>query len=432
MKNYFENVIGYEDVKDKLTIVIDIINNEEKYKKLGASVPRNIMIVGMPGIGKTLIAESFMNACNRNKFIIRKNKSGSGFIDEIKKVFDEAIEKGPSIILLDDLDKFSNEDAKRCDTEEYVTIQTCIDNEKNKNVFVIATVNNIRKLPESLVRNGRFDMRLDMDVPCDEDNAKIIKYYLKNKNLDENANVDLITNVLIGCTCANIESILNNAAVISAYNNKESIGENEIIMSFINPYTGVRDNRMEEKKYSSYDDDEFIKDGEGTNKMIVAYHEAGHILSSLMLDANKFILAYVEKTHNNNYEGKTRYKKGKHNGYSFQGKYSEIMVNLAGKAAIELKYGKKDIGCGEDIFRSYDTAESLVCKLGCFGIDKIIDVDSYHKYERDNDNIRKVLEDAYNDVKKIIFENMDLLDKIAEALFSKPYITYLDVEKIKS
>ena len=134
---YFESIIGYRAIKLELSRILDQLINPEKYAALGVTEPHGLLLHGAPGVGKSTLANCFVESCNRNAYICRKDKSNGDFVDEIVRIFDEAEKNAPSVILLDDLDKFANEDERRRDTEEFVTVQSCIDKVKNKQVFVV-------------------------------------------------------------------------------------------------------------------------------------------------------------------------------------------------------------------------------------------------------------------------------------------------------
>ena len=158
----FEKIIGYESIKKELELICDVVRNFDKYELLGVSFPGGIMLEGNPGVGKTLLAKCFIEATGLKFFVCRKNKPNGAFVDEIKRIFDKAEKYAPSIVFLDDMDKFANEDKNHKDAEEYVTIQSCIDYVKGKKVLVIATINDKYKIPDSLKRAGRFDKKIYM------------------------------------------------------------------------------------------------------------------------------------------------------------------------------------------------------------------------------------------------------------------------------
>jgi len=181
----FDKVIGYESIKQELMQVCDMIKNPNIYKSLGAVIPNGIMLYGEPGLGKTLIAKCFIEECNINSYTVRKDIGGSEFVACITSAFNDAKEHSPAIVFLDDMDKFANEDEQHRNAEEYVAVQAGIDNVKGSNVIVIATVNDIDSLPDSLHRSGRFDRKIEMQQPEGEDARAIIEHYLQSKKMND-------------------------------------------------------------------------------------------------------------------------------------------------------------------------------------------------------------------------------------------------------
>ena len=224
-----DKIIGYEGIKNELRKFADIMQNPDKYDALGARLPKGIMFHGDPGVGKSLMANCLIEASGRPGFICRKNKPNGEFINHIKETFDEAVKNAPSIVLLDDLDKFANEDYTRPNTEEYVTVQACMDEVKNKNVLVIATVNSKYLLPDSLLREGRFDEKIQVQNPQGEDAKKIIEYYLSQKKYVATLDIDEISKLLNGYSCAELESLINKAGVVAGYANKSQIEMDDIM-----------------------------------------------------------------------------------------------------------------------------------------------------------------------------------------------------------
>lgn len=138
----FDMIIGYTAIKKELKQIADTLKNREAYDRLGVSAPRGLLLYGEPGVGKSLMASAIIEECGRQAFICRKDKPNGDFVKDIKATFDKAMENAPSIVYLDDMDKFANGDERHPDAEEYVTVQSCIDKAKGKEVFVLATVNN--------------------------------------------------------------------------------------------------------------------------------------------------------------------------------------------------------------------------------------------------------------------------------------------------
>ena len=145
----FDKVIGYDSIKTELLQICDMIHNKELYERLGAKLPQGLLLYGDPGLGKTLMARSFMEESGLKTYIVRRNKGDDDFIGEITETFAKARQDAPSIVFLDDMDKFANEDSNHRDAEEYVAVQAGIDEVKNCGVFVLATANETGKLPRS-------------------------------------------------------------------------------------------------------------------------------------------------------------------------------------------------------------------------------------------------------------------------------------------
>lgn len=261
----FEKVIGYESIKNELMQICDMVHNKERYEALGARMPSGVLLHGDPGIGKTLMAKCFIEECKINTYTLRSNKGTDKFVDEITEVFEKAKKNSPSIIFLDDMDKFANDDEAHRDAKEYVAVQAGIDSVKECDVFVIATTNDIRKLPQSLIRPGRFDKTIIMKSPTKEDAQKIIKHYLNNKKLSKNVNFDDLCNMISYHSCADLETIINEAAISAGFAGKESINMDDLIAAVLRLQYNSPDDLMQKEK------DEIRK---------VAFHEAGHLVVS--------------------------------------------------------------------------------------------------------------------------------------------------------
>ena len=177
----FDNIIGYSKEKQQLEQIADTMLNREAYDALGVRPPCGLLMDGIPGVGKTLMAKSLIDAVKLPVYTCRKDQPNGKFVEVIKKTFEEAASNAPSIVFLDDLDKFANADYNHRDAEEYVTVQACIDEYKGKDIFVLATTNDINKLPGSLTRAGRFDRVMHVGPPKLKDAERIIAHYLSSK-----------------------------------------------------------------------------------------------------------------------------------------------------------------------------------------------------------------------------------------------------------
>ena len=163
--NNFDRVIGYAKEKEELLRLCDVLKNSAKYTRLGVKIPKAILLYGEPGLGKTLMAKAFIAETGRKVFQCKKNKSNGEFVAEIKSTFENAMKDAPSIIFFDDMDKFAEDNLQQnCNKEEFVAIQTGLEDIVEQDVFVIATANDIFYLPDSLMRKGDSENKLNLQL----------------------------------------------------------------------------------------------------------------------------------------------------------------------------------------------------------------------------------------------------------------------------
>ena len=415
----FEKVIGYEPIKIVLERILDMIRNKEKYDKLGAKLPSGVLLSGKPGTGKTLIANSFIEASELPVYLIRKDEPDGDFVKFIKKSFEDAKSNAPAIVFLDDMDKFANEDDFHSDTEEYVTIQACIDNVKGCDVFVIATANNTRKLPESLCRSGRFDKQIRVNVPKGKDASKIVEYYMKQKNFVSDIDGEEIAKMLGGGSCAVLETVINEASILAGYENKEKIEKEDLLRSAMCVIFGAPE--IADKRPI-----EILKK--------TAYHEAGHAVIAELLEPESISLVSV-LGHDGPTQGVTAYYQ-EDDVYFSSIKYMKNRVKslLAGKAATEIVYGEVDVGANNDIHRAIDITERFVDHYCGFGFDKFEfqNNSSNDLLSRKETIVFCELEKYYQEVKKMLISNREFLDKVAQSLVLKETLTYRDIQEIRA
>ena len=344
----FEKVIGYESIKNELMQICDMVHNKERYESLGARMPSGVLLHGDPGIGKTLIAKCFIEECKINTYTLRSNKGTDKFVDEITEVFEKAKKNSPSIIFLDDMDKFANDDEAHRDAKEYVAVQAGIDSVKECDVFVIATTNDIRKLPQSLIRPGRFDKTIIMKSPTKEDAQKIIKHYLNNKKLSKNVNFDDLCNMISYHSCADLETIINEAAISAGFAGKESINMDDLINAVLRLQYNSPDDLMQKEK------DEIRK---------VAFHEAGHLVVSEVIKPGCIGLASIRTRGRSNTGGFI------HICDDLERRPHNIMAALGGKVATELYYSEACAsGCYSDLEKAISLLRDGLTESGTNGV----------------------------------------------------------------
>lgn len=416
MKNIFKNIIGYEDIKKTLTRLIDVLNNKEKYERLGSTIPHGLFIYGEPGTGKTSFSNAILdNVTNRKKYTIRKTKSDGDFIKYIETTFTDAIKNQPSIILLDDLDKFAKNEKDSYNQEEYVVVQAQLDKIKEKDVFVIATVNNKKILPDSLLRSGRFDIKIRIDDPTEEDSLKIIDYYLNKKKIDNTVNINNISQILVGSSCADLEKVCNQAGLYAGFLNKEKIGMDELVRASLElKYDTNLEDLNKEDKYS----------------LSVAYHEAGHALIGHLLEPGCISFITIAKNDSAT-NGMTIYHNNEYYYHDIDFMINRIKVLLAGKAATEIIYNKCDTGSGSDISRATEIAGRLIDDYAIYSFNSYVTRTSSNATKQNRDEgISMLLTKYYGEVKALLLSNKELLDAIAITLDKNKIMFEKEIEDI--
>ena len=414
----FDKIIGYKSVKAELERICDIIKNYDDYKKLGVKKPKGLLLYGVPGVGKTLMAKALIEESERQCFICRKNLPDGDFVKEITRVFGEAMNKTPSIILLDDMDKYANGDKFHQNEEEYITIQSCIDDIGDKDVFVIATANNLENIPESLTRAGRFDNKIEISVPSNEDSVQIISHYLKQKEVEDDVNSEDIAKMLKGYSCATLESIINQAGIYSGFAKKSKIDNGDIVKGCLRI--------IYEAPESLSDEDMAIKEN-------IAYHEAGHTVVAEILEPGSVCFVNISK-HESNTAGITSYYQPESYWHSKKTMETRVKSLLAGKAATEIVYGDCcDVGAKNDIYRAMKIVERFVDDYCGYGFDKftLSCNSSNNLLERKENAMFDDIEKYYQETKRIIVENRTFLDAIAKELVKKVTLTQSDIKNIK-
>lgn len=413
----FDRIIGYQTIKEELLQICDMIHNREIYENLGAKLPQGILLYGDPGLGKSLMAKSFITESGLPAYIVRRDKGSDDFIGKITDTFEKAKKNAPAIVLLDDMDKFANEDDRHIDAEEYVAVQAGIDEVKGYNVFVFATVNEIRKLPRSLIRSGRFDRKIEVNSPTDRDAEEIIKYYLGQKKVSDNVNMDDLVKMVSYGSCAELETILNEAAIGAAYARKEKIEMDDLVKSVLRMQYDAPDN--------------FTKKSSDALKEI-ALHEAGHLVVSEILTPGSVGLASLRTAGRDSTGGFI------HRCMPVTRRAHHILISLAGKAAVELYYsGVCASGCQSDIRKAADNIRDAISESGTGGFG-MIDV-ANHRFPESSESfnsrnesvVHAELERYMFKAREILIKNRDFLEKAAQMLSEKETLLYSDIRKLR-
>ena len=414
--NVYDKVIGYECIKDELKMCADVLKNRKKYDALGVSAPGGILLHGDPGLGKTLMAKCFIEDAGIKTFMLRKDKPNGSFVDLIRETFENAKKENGAIVFLDDLDKFANEDEDHPNAEEYVSVQSCMDDTRDAGVFVIATANCKDSLPDSLLRPGRFDRIIEVFQPRGEDREAIINYYLSKKNVMGNVDMEVITELLGPCSCAGIETIINEAAIYAGYAGRDKV----VLEDFLKAWKRI-----------TFLISDLTDPKEGKDLENITVHETGHVVVSEVLSPGIVAAAAVFNSHPN-IEGEVQYKDSINLFTEKERREHRIISSLAGKAAMEVICGKTDMGCNSDMGRVFTLVESLIddrCDMGFETFERASS--SQYLLEKKDRLMASEVERYYKTAKRIIVENRLFFDAVYKELLSKKTITFRDIEEIK-
>ena len=412
MVSKFDSVVGYRAIKQELLEICDMMKNPDVYRKLGAAMPRGIMLHGEPGVGKSMMANAFLDECGLTSYTLRRTKADGDFINEIKQIFNDAAEHEPSVILLDDMDKFVSEEGRK---EEFSVVQACIDEVKDKQVFVIATANSTRDMPSSLTRAGRFDRKIEVKIPSGQDAVDIVHYYLKSKTLSEDVDFTDVAKMMSRKSCAELGSVINEAAIYAGFERSEKVCMRHLVRAFLRTYFRSNEaapwEQLDEKKRKK-----------------LAYHEAGHAAIAELLKPNSVGIISI------------------HSGIEFATKgfvgmceriendEDQIALSLAGKIASEMMFGEIDEGAFRDMERAIFVIREELCDKGFYGMDLVTHFKedmSETKHVLQENCIRSELERQKYRVMKLLTEHRTFFDLIAKELMQKETLLYSDMQRIR-
>jgi cell division protease FtsH len=418
MMDNFSNIIGYEDEKKVLRQLADMCRNPKKYDALGVTIPHGVVLYGKPGLGKTVMAEDFLKETGRTFFVLRKDVSKEEFMARITKVFQDAAKSQPSVILLDDMDKFGSGK----NSEEYVMIQSLMDAVQDKNVFLIATANSIYDFPVSLLRNGRIDSEIEILPPTPPVAEKIIQYYLSSKKISRDINYKTLSMILEGESCAYLEGILNQAGISAAYEGREEISMDDIVKAILQEKIDSNCKLSDTSPSSG-------------NVREVAYHEAGHLAAGLLGGNEYMVLSFLEKGTKGDYSnsGSTDTVSKEPTSVSQENMEKKIREILGGMVAIDIRFGKIDVGASEDIKSAKCCILNMVGLYGCTGLSRTFCLTSGNNSIRDTvleTAIQGKWDEEYAKTKLLLKENWSLVESLTEALLQKRYLVYNEIQDI--
>ena len=343
MDKFDEKVIGYDSIKETLRQIADVLKRPEAYKEKGVSMPRGLLMESAPGLGKSLMASILMEESGRKFFVFRRINEGNTFLGEMKDIFDVAKEEAPSILLLEDLNLYVESNSPYA--PEWACLQACIDETSDADIFVIATTNDTRYMPQSLLRPGRFDYILNLNPPLGKTAEDIVSYYLRDKNLAKDVQISDIVKAMPQVSCATLETVMNLAAINSVYRDHAHVQKEDIIDALLKVVYNLR-------KTDCEDDPQ--------EHQMIAVHEAAHAVVGEVLHSGSIGIITIRGSHGaigGMESGFAVYAKSEE---EFQ---DEIIKTLAGKAGTALIYGIMDIRAAADIKKADQLLDIWLCHL---------------------------------------------------------------------
>ncbi|SKC43468.1 ATP-dependent zinc metalloprotease FtsH [Maledivibacter halophilus] len=420
----FKDVAGLDEAKEELEEIIDFLKNPDKYRAMGAKIPKGILLHGPPGTGKTLLARAIAGETN-SKFIAA---SGSEFVEKyvgvgakrVRALFEKARKEAPSVIFIDEIDAIGAKRTLESNNEKDQTLNQLLielDGFNNdQTVIVIGATNRIDMLDEALKRPGRFDRNIFIGNPDIKSREEIFKVHIKNKPINPKINISELAKRTHGMSGAHISNIANEAAILAVRNNKKSIDFDDFNNAIEKVIGG-----LERKNYSIIEKE----------KRRVSFHEAGHalmgkILSSDLISKISIIprsqaLGYVMYTPN-----EERFLITK------EELFNKIKVMLGGRAAEEVIFGNISTGAKDDLKKANEIAFQMVCEYGMSDLGNRFYEPTLIKncYDIIDREINKIIDLCYKDTLEKVKLNKELLSKVANVLYEKETLTGEDLNTI--
>ena len=427
----FDSVAGVDEEKEELAEVVDFLKSPKKYSDLGARIPKGVLLVGPPGTGKTLLAKAVAGEADVPFY----SMSGSDFVEmfvgvgasRVRDLFEQAKKSAPCVIFIDEIDavgrnrgsaRFSGGNEEREQTLNQLLVE--MDGfEVNEGIIILAATNRNDILDPALVRPGRFDRSILIGYPDVQGREDILRIHAKGKPFDKDVKLKDIAKSTAGFTGADLESLLNESALLAARRNKKMISNKELADATLKVIMGT------EKKSRVITEDE---------KKLTAYHESGHAIVTYFCKTQDPVheISIIPRSHGAG--GYTMSLPEKDHMCISKTNYEEqISTLLGGRIAEDLVLNDISTGASNDLARATKIARAMVVKYGmCPEIGPIVyesssDDDSYFlqkKYSESvaskiDSEIKKIIQKSYDVAEKILKDNLSLLHKIANSLLEK-------------
>ena len=441
----FSNVAGLVEEKEELEEVVDFLKNPQKYTSLGARIPKGLLLVGPPGTGKTLLAKAVAGEAGVPFFSI----SGSDFVEmfvgvgasRVRDLFEEAKKNAPCIVFIDEIDAVARRRGTGMggghDEREQTLNQLLVEMDGfgiNEGIIVMAATNRVDILDPAILRPGRFDRKVAVGRPDVKGREEILKVHAKEKPLSEDVDLRRVAQTTAGFTGADLENLMNEAAIISARENRRFIRQEDIDRAFVKVGIGAE---KRSKVISEKD------------KKVTAYHEAGHaILFHVLPDVGPVHTVSIIPT-GIGAAGYTMPLPERDEMFNTRGRMLQnIMVDLGGRIAEELIFDDITTGASQDIKQATQTARAMVTQYGMsekvgmiqYGGDDnevFIGRDLAHTKTYGNEvadtidsEVKRIIDDCYAKAREIIAQHDHVLHACADLLIEKEKITQEEFEAL--
>jgi cell division protease FtsH len=446
----FAQVAGLKEEKEELEEIVDFLKEPGKYTGVGARIPKGVLLEGPPGTGKTLLAKAVAGEANVPFFSISGSDfSGSDFVEmfvgvgasRVRDLFEEAKHNAPCIVFIDEIDAVARRRGTGMggghDEREQTLNQLLVEMDGfgvNEGIIVMAATNRVDILDPAILRPGRFDRKVAVGTPDVGGREEILKVHAKNKPLGDDVNLQQLAQTTAGFTGADLENLLNEAAIIAAKENRSFIANKDVKRAFVKVGIGA------EKKSRIISDKE---------KKITAYHEAGHaILFHVLPDVGPVYTVSIIPT-GVGAAGYTMPLPEKDEMFATKSRMlQDIMVSLGGRIAEEIIFGDITTGASSDIKKATKTARRMVTRYGmsdhigviCYDDDDdevFIGKDLAHAKAHSEEisgeidkEVKHIIDDCYTKAKDIILQHEDVLHSCAKLLLEKEKINRDEFEAL--
>ena len=445
-KYTFKDVAGLDEEKEDMAEIVDFLKDPEKYNKLGARIPKGVLLEGPPGTGKTLLAKAVAGEAKVPFFSI----SGSDFVEmfvgvgasRVRDLFADAKKNAPCIVFIDEIDAVARKRGSGLggghDEREQTLNQMLVEMDgfgTNEGIIVLAATNRVDILDPAILRPGRFDRKVMVGRPDVKGREEILKVHVRNKPISDDVNLHEIARTTAGFAGADLENLMNESAISAARDNRAFITKADVDKSFVKiGIGGEKKSRLVPEK----------------ERKITAYHEAGHaILFHLLSEVGPVHLVSIIPN-GRGAGGYTMPLPENDNVFLTKKKMlQDIQVSFGGRIAEELIFGDITTGASQDIKQATETAQAMVIKYGMSDKIGLINYEMNDNGEvflgRDlghsrnysekiatdiDDEVRRIVDECYNEAKRIITENIDVLHKCAELLLEKERIERNEFEAL--